>query len=129
MQEQCAQYNHSYTEIEFPGSTKSPNEPLRKKIFSSSKQFLKNNENVSAVNINTASSPLAESSKAYDQLKNKITNLEGRLVEIKKNFELSFHKRSDKSRIGKENSDTLREKQRSKLVINRCEDKPEKAKN
>jgi hypothetical protein len=92
-------------------------------MFSNNK--LPNNENLSQNNItpNSPTSPLPDS-RAYDQLKNKINTLEGRLVEIKKNFELSFQKRTEKSRPGKEN-DPLREKQKSKLVLNR-EEKPEK---
>jgi hypothetical protein len=69
------------TEIEMPNTVKSPPEnALRKKIFSNSK--LLNNENISEVNNCPVSptSPLGESSRAYDQLKNKITTLEGRLV-------------------------------------------------
>ena len=73
-------------------------------------------------------SPMAESNKAYDQLKNKIVNLEGRLGEIKKNFELSFHKRTDKSKAGKENIEPFKEKQKSKLVLARYDDKQEKNK-
>lgn len=67
-----------------PGTAKAPAEnALKKKIFSTSK--IANNENISEVNICPvspigATSPLAESSRAYDQLKNKITSLEGRLV-------------------------------------------------
>ena len=70
---------------------------------------------------------MAESNKAYDQLKNKIVNLEGRLVEIKKSFEVSFHKRGDKYKIGKENTEPLREKQKSKLVL-KHEERQEKGK-
>jgi hypothetical protein len=53
-------------------------------------------------------------------LKSKITNLEGRLVEIKKNFELSFQKRNEKSKFGKENKENIestRDKQGSKLLL------------
>jgi hypothetical protein len=46
-------------------------------------------------------------------------------VEIKKNFELSFQKRTDKSKNSKEN-EPLREKQKSKLVIARNEEKGDK---
>lgn len=63
---------------------------------------------------------------AYDQLKNKINSLEGRLVEIKRNFELSFQKRTEKSKQAKEN-EVLREKQKSKLTL-KPEEKPEKDK-
>lgn len=64
---------------------------------------------------------LGETTRTYDQLKNKINNLEGRLVEIKKNFELSFHKRAEKSKTGKEN-DPLRDKQKSKMTL-KCEER------
>jgi hypothetical protein len=77
---------------------------MRKKMFSNAKRMIvTNNENMSQVNIAPGSptNTLAESSRAYDQLKNKINTLEGRLVEIKKNFELSFQKRTDKSKPGK----------------------------
>lgn len=77
---------------------------MRKKMFSNAKRMIvTNNENLSQVNIAPGSptSALGESSRAYDQLKNKINNLEGRLVEIKRNFELSFQKRTEKSKQGK----------------------------
>lgn len=60
-----------------PMSAKFPPEnALRKKIFSNSKNIC-NNENSGVAN-NMPLSPtntLGESSRAYDQLKNKITNL------------------------------------------------------
>ena len=101
-----------------PQSAKPTFEPIRKKMFSNAK--LINNENCSRVNIAPGSPQHAfnESSKAYDQLKNKINNLEGRLVEIKKNFETSFSKKGEKKTFGKEN-DTARDKQKSKLVLHR----------
>ena len=101
-----------------PHSAKAHLEPIRKKMFSNAK--LVNNENYSRVNLTPGSphSALQESSKAYDQLKNKINNLEGRLVEIKKNFELSFHRKNERKAVGKENEVT-REKQKSKLVLAR----------
>jgi hypothetical protein len=112
----------SHIEIEMPGSAKAPGETIRKKMFSNIK-LQANNENLSQVNL-VPSSPAAmgESTKAYDQLKNKISNLEGRLVEIKKSFELSFQKRTEKSRNGKEN-EPLREKQKSRLVLTKNEER------
>jgi len=58
---------------------KSPIETsMRKKMFSNAKRMIvTNNENLSQVNI-TPGSPnnaLGESTRAYDQLKNKINNL------------------------------------------------------
>ena len=80
------QYSPLHPEFDMPQSAKAHLEPIRKKMFSNAK--LVNNENFSRVNLTPGSphSALQESSKAYDQLKNKINNLEGRLVEIKKNF-------------------------------------------
>lgn len=76
MQKSTTKYIISNPEVEFPVSTKSPPEqPLRKKIFSSHKQLPKSNENLSQANIHVPTSPLGESNRAYDQLKNKITNL------------------------------------------------------
>lgn len=42
-------------------------------------------------------------------------------MEIKKNFELSFQKRTEKSRNGKEN-EMFREKQKSKMTL-KCEER------
>jgi hypothetical protein len=50
----------------------------RKKMFSNNKGI--NNENNSQSNINIVDG------RGYDNIKNKINNLEGRLIEIKKNF-------------------------------------------
>lgn len=101
-----------------PSSVKTQAEnALRKKVFSNAKLTI-NNENMSQANLNTntPTSAIGETTRTYDQLKNKINNLEGRLVEIKKNFELSFHKRTEKSRTGKEN-EPFREKQKSKMTL------------
>ena len=56
------------------------------------------------VNISPVS-PLGQSSKVYDQLKNKISTLEGRLVDVKKNFELSFKKKTNELKTGKEKTE------------------------
>ena len=72
-----------------PSSTKYSsydNMITRKKMFTGKTI---NNENISHVNINVKNSE--PQSQKYVVIKNKIDNLEGRLHEIKRNIETSFH--------------------------------------